>query len=244
MDESIGYGSADHFRRVRQRLESTLTNLRKGGKVKMARWFSFFDCAEALLNTWSSELLLLVWVGLRSGWFKQISDSPLMQVAPQPAPDQDGLAPVKPALGAEEPSRSVRDSNLELAGLRRACKNTLYVAACIPGCKRTRSQVVLLLGVAKPIRVDFGAMIVMQKTVAGTQEWACSRASGAYGETCVRRSSIHGWLERMCLPPCLLVVSLLGWCAFGSEESVGANTLNAHEAFRRPPEREGLASRL
>ena len=115
-------GSVAHYQHVVDTARRKLGTLTKGGKVKLARWWAWHEGAEALESTWCLQLLILLWVGLRSGWWRSIEESPLM--SRQQAPDPAVAAAAGSAPGGAEPGAEVSPEapGDELRQLRSTCK--------------------------------------------------------------------------------------------------------------------------
>lgn len=137
------------------------------------------------MEGWRSQLIILIWIGLNSGWFKTAQDSPLFRRPPcadddVPEPEAGGGNALE---HVGEPPRGVRHSDApDLPSLRKACKNTMHVACCLLGDMAVRAQLLLMSEVVRPVEVAFHDMIIQQKTRRGCAEWLCSTPRGDYDE--------------------------------------------------------------
>ena len=43
---------------------------RKGSKVSLSRWFQLYFCIDDLLQTWTTRLVVYIYIGLRLGWMR------------------------------------------------------------------------------------------------------------------------------------------------------------------------------
>lgn len=185
------FGTLEHIRAVHSQMLSVAMNLKKGDKVKGARWFSFFHSAAQLLPTWTVQLLILIWIGINSGWFKGVSDSPLFQRVPPndalPVVEAvDGAAPAAVEASVGEAPRGVRHSDPpDLQTLRKACRNTMHVACTLLGDQGVRAKIALLVGVVAPVKEAFDKMITQMKTRKGCRFYLCDMATGSYDEVLV-----------------------------------------------------------
>lgn len=73
-DECADYLSVDHARRVWTRLSSSKVLKGKGDRVKLGRWLSWWDAADARADCWHEQLLFCLYHGVREGWWKSIQD--------------------------------------------------------------------------------------------------------------------------------------------------------------------------
>jgi hypothetical protein len=58
----------------------------KGGKVKMNRWFNWVQKTQLLRESWTSLLLVLTYMGIQTGNYRSIYDSPLVGCTGRPQP--------------------------------------------------------------------------------------------------------------------------------------------------------------
>lgn len=128
-------GSSEHLQAVYQRAKHEAINLKKGNKFKGARWFSFFQAIRPLESSWALMLMVLLWMGLRNGWFATLSESPLFKpwhCAAAGSGESEGQGRPPPEPSAADPQhKGVKGSDEKLPRLRRACKNTMHVACTL-----------------------------------------------------------------------------------------------------------------
>lgn len=185
MHRPVSLGSLEHEAEVRDRALRHLQELKKGQKVKISRWFSFFDVAAELEKKWHLVLWLLVFVGIQNKWFSNVMASPLGDRFQRNSGGQNGAAtssaPSEQAFSVNATGQApptVRHSDMLVEEMRRSAKNQLHLAASILGRRKTRDNMVMLLAIAAPSREAFGKMIVCQKTRRGGAEWGVLMARG------------------------------------------------------------------
>lgn len=173
-------GSEDGFRHLRRKVQDRLEGMRQGSRVKLARWFSYFDCAAELEKEWSLHLFILLYIGLRSGWWASLAETPLMKrvdIGSEQAPAMEEQSACV-ASSSAQPPRTVKGSNEELKKLRAACKNQLHVVAHLLCSMGTRSMMKMLNIATAPIREDFGLMTTKHKTRKGGMDWLWDMCRG------------------------------------------------------------------
>ena len=147
----------------------------KGEKCALRRWFAWPSAAQFLDTCWHSRCLAIMYIGVNLGVYTAHRDSPMnaegtvetkrpSQEAEADGAEGDGQAeaadvvaaaqsvsmPSEPAPGVPE-DKQVKNSKQEIADLRKKCKNTLFVVACIlqrPGLQLLTRLICLIV---KPI---------------------------------------------------------------------------------------------
>ena len=87
------YGSAEHLLRVWRWCEQVLTEKTSCGTAKTSRWWSFEERSRhALQHRWC-DVMLMIYIGFRKGWWKTFSQSPLatLDLDLQPGEDDEPL---------------------------------------------------------------------------------------------------------------------------------------------------------
>lgn len=173
-------GSEEGFQRLRALVRSKLLSLKKGPKVKLARWFSYFDCADDMEGHWALHLFIMLYIGLRSRWWASLSETPLFKGRQLSAVQQDALEEPPQASSASSTTapRTMKACNHELKQLKASCKNQLHVAAHLLCSLGTRSMMKMLNIAAALVRLDFGRMTVAHKSREGGRQWMLSMCAG------------------------------------------------------------------
>lgn len=122
-------GSPEHLREIREKALDDLQNLGKGRRIKISRWFSFFDVAAELEERWHLELWLLVFLGIENKWFDNAASSPLGHRFSHDGKDVSSSAagPCEEAFSVKSVGQApatVKHSNQEIAEMRRNSKNS------------------------------------------------------------------------------------------------------------------------
>ena len=125
--------------------------------------------------------------GMKSGYWTDVASSPLAGgykrglVDAQPA-DAPEVAVAVPAgqPEAEQPPRTVKESNRELEKLRKQGRNNIELCVIILSNMVTKRLMHVLRLSVKPIRVAFGKEEVKAKTRSGTLEMYMSWSLGGY----------------------------------------------------------------
>lgn len=176
-------GSPEHLREIREKALDDLQNLGKGRRIKISRWFSFFDVAAELEERWHLELWLLVFLGIENKWFDNAASSPLGHRFSHDGKDVSSSAagPCEEAFSVKsigQARATVKHSNQEIAEMRRNSKNQLHLAAKILGSSTTRDNMVMMSVVVAPVRQVFGEFTTAQKTIRGGAHWAIQLSQG------------------------------------------------------------------
>ena len=148
---------------------------KKGPRVALKRWFSFFDGAEFLDGVWHSRLLCMLYIGIATKTYKHYSKTPLW-AAPQAGQavvgdsDDDeeeekekasagSIAPAAAAASVaagegeeqETEKKAVKQGDDSIQSLRRRCNNSLFVGCHILSQTDLRGQARLLCALIKPV---------------------------------------------------------------------------------------------
>ena len=184
MINPMSFGTDEHMAEVRIALKTRLLKMKKGFKVKPARWFSYFDCAAEMEDRWYLDLFILLYLGMRSKWWKTIEDTPLqcsLRLDSMAAEEAVVEAPAAAASSSDGP-RTVRNSDEEIKNLRKSCKNQLMVCCAILCKKGTRGEMAMMNAVIVPLRENFGKMVVMHKTRKGSRQWAIEASQSGFDQ--------------------------------------------------------------
>ena len=151
---------------------------RKGPRVALKRWFSWLQAAAWHDECWHSRLLVILFLGMKSRVYKSAADTPYFGGAegkfggaaeqvessddetkdakeaakvPAAAKAASSKAPSHPEDEGAAEDRRVATGNVEVAALRKKCKNTLYVAAAALSTSGLQRQVRLITALANPL---------------------------------------------------------------------------------------------
>ena len=161
-----GFGTTEHMGQVKA-LASSGTWQKKGLKVKLRRWMSYFDGAEECLPLWFITVISLCVIGIGKGWLNHTSGLPMFAATGFADLEEGGskaLEQPPAAQGAEEQPRTVKDPNAEAERLRKGCFNTLHLALVVLCSLRARMLCAMTLALVKPSRTACGHMLVAAKT--------------------------------------------------------------------------------
>ena len=175
-----GFGTTEHMEQVKALMASSRTWQKKGLKVKLCRWMSYFDRAEEFLPLWFITVVSLCVIGIKKGWLNHISELPMFAATGAADLEEGGgqaLEHPPAAQGAEEQPRTVKDSNAEAERLRKGCFNTLHLALVVLCSLRTRMLCAMTLALVKPSRTAFGHMLVAAKTQSASVMWWATMAN-------------------------------------------------------------------
>jgi len=100
------YGSDRHRRAQFERLRNSPVFQKKGRKVRMRRWYHIFDaCDEQDEEYMPHMLLFILFIGIKDGYWKSVSESPIGALLP-PGPTPAVSAWAEPVEGAAASSSS------------------------------------------------------------------------------------------------------------------------------------------
>lgn len=138
-DFSLDYGSPEHVQRVWADLKGCKSLRSKGKKVRMGRWYSLFHEAGDRLGEDSKLLMILVYIGMRDGFWTSIWDSPMCkrarpQAPPSASPQQhQHMHQQDPSASSSSNTRpqTVKASNAQVDAMRKGARNTLELCVKI-----------------------------------------------------------------------------------------------------------------
>lgn len=188
MTDPGDFGTLAHAELLRKMVLSSLGIRRKGSKMKVARWLSWFkSMREDVLPHWYSLLWALLRISLHHGWFSSVDDISLSAKALKEAAHNDE-APEEMPKDADASTHSgsapptVRESNRQTQELRQSSKNTLHLVAMVFANRAIRNQVAMMVCVAGALEQDFNDTVALMKTRDGTQQHWIQHSSGRYEE--------------------------------------------------------------
>ena len=71
---ALPWGSDEHLRHVWDLAKVHNTFFRRGLKIKLCRWMSFWDRVEEMMSSWTVMLFSLALIGLEEGWLDRVAD--------------------------------------------------------------------------------------------------------------------------------------------------------------------------
>lgn len=152
-------------------------------KVASSRWFGVFDALERFLPLWSRRLLLMQFMGVGLGLFKVEAASVLARFKVQ-APPTEGQDVQQQPTGKE---------GVDIAAMRKACKNTLQLCCLTLGDPDIRRLVEGTAVLARSIRREFQWQHCKIRSAAecceAYSEWSTGRGRQALQEMV---SCFHG----------------------------------------------------
>ncbi|CAK0880232.1 unnamed protein product [Prorocentrum cordatum] len=181
-----GLGQPEHEQAVWNRARASKTFQRMGARVKLGRWWSWFKAHEEKREESPVLLMILVYIGLRRGYWNTLEESPLFSSTSDfmaTADGEVGLAFEDCAVGEDEGEMHkvpMALSNEQLKILRARSKNSIVLACRILA---NRFKVRLMDGiywVLKPCREHFGKALVTFKTKRGLLEYHQNLAQMKY----------------------------------------------------------------
>ena len=186
---SLDKGSPEHMDMVFGGLVSTPILARRGPRVRLLRWFAWFRRAREFQKHLHELLAVLLTVGLKRKWWKNIAETPLYssrhleevdydcegdaaeQLEPSaaveqvPGPDDQGVAN---ALGHWR--ETMKGSTEDLKRIRSTCKNGMHFAAQVTA-NRVQCRLFRMISlVFEPIVEWFDLDLTKSKTQRGVQE--------------------------------------------------------------------------
>lgn len=202
-------GSKEHREAVWEVLPTLPCFHHKGFKAMNNRWFQMQKKIRGTAQFDAAVLLVIMYVGLVSGWWERLEDTPLMRSSAPPgaeveapalqalcdAPGADqgappahsvGRAPQQRSKRARPPSKPVEFSNHGADTARGHCVNSVHLAGEILANPMHRILALIMERLSLPLEVEHGKEIVMTKTSRGAtalhiELGACQRLQGPKG---------------------------------------------------------------
>jgi hypothetical protein len=149
-------------------------------RVKILRWFSWFDNVDKFLGFWHVVLMVLVYMLRSNGTITQMSDLRRNQQQLDEKMATAKVAAKKAKDSGVKPT--VAHGNPEVDALRSTCKNTPHLVAKILYNHRAYRIAVLCIETVAAIREAHGKHVILLRTQKGTLEYFLSMARGSYQE--------------------------------------------------------------
>lgn len=183
------FGSDEHQRQVCAALPDSLVFAKRGLQMKMNRWYQLIRNTESFAPHWSSCLAATIVIGIFKGRFTGIGEFPFLvgpqfgdaaEVAavvgdPAAAPRAASSAPSEGPAGAG-PWRSVRFSNEHINRLRSFFANEMHLAARVLSMFETRSVMVGVARLTRPLMEEHALTTTTMKTQMGCKNWRTEMA--------------------------------------------------------------------
>lgn len=176
----------------------------QGSKTKPGRWYDIWDKSMGIQQWNSTLLLVIIYIGLHTKFYKDLSDTPLAGRLALLDDDELGDSGVRgegpllvvPRDGApEDLSRNVRDSDREVERLRRSCRNTLQVAALIYSNRVLKGLWLLVGTIVEVFKHEHNKTVQQLKTQKGAMSWHIRMALGGWEEYLIKSSFVFGDLR-------------------------------------------------
>ena len=169
-------GSPDHRKLIFDNLLVNDSFTKKGAKVMLRRWFSWFDAFAEADKTWHTRVLAYITFGMSSGIYKDLTEVPLWKPADDDGAggfaggndsDDDGdradaqqaeadVVGVEAAVPAADAEKAPVKNQEDLKSLRTKCKKSVHVAACIMCRDQMQILCRIIYTVLSPIRLEHG----------------------------------------------------------------------------------------
>eukprot|EP00971_Amphidinium_carterae_P043356 853390-Amphidinium_carterae.1 len=222
---ALDQGSAEHQKAVWERCKLCDFLHKKGARVRMGRWYALFHAIAESKGEMTCLLMVLIYVGLKEGYWKALTDSPLFKTTAGISkgkgkgknmenathmiaqPTDDAVATGVGGSSTDVMPRTVRESNEEVKKLRARGKSTLHFSALLLGQHKHMRLVEAASYLAEPFRRTFGLWETMLKTQMGSMQlhfdWAllvgvkecCEAIALLNGGAAFHRLSFHTTVE-------------------------------------------------
>ena len=174
------HGTLSHENTVHNAVPRMEVFQNKGSKVKMCRWFNWFEGAKRLLSCWHVMVMILTFFLVQDGVIRTAMqlvcrsdiEAKILQI-------REARAKAKAAPNTTA-SRQVRHSNVEVDALRAASKNQMHLAARIMANERVYHITVIAVELTQPLRTTHGLTVKKLHTPAGRVDFHTSHYLGTY----------------------------------------------------------------
>lgn len=222
-------GTVEHKALVLSLLASSSCFTKKGPRVALRRWFSWFGAHHWHRVHWHARVLVLTHIGLQMGLYRDIASVPFFRCtyklgAPREGAEVQGGAeedprsmlavvpaepdPNRPGSSTDPPpARKAVSGQDELSDLYKRCKNSMFVAASILSREGLRARCDIIFQVGKPF---FDAHSLSAREMRGpeaTREHYVTAAQGAFLQVC------FACTQMLCNPAALLALGFLLSCS-------------------------------
>ena len=176
------YGMISHVKATWQAFPLMGIFVRKPGRIKMARWFQWFDIVSPFLDAWHALLMVLAWKLMQDGTISKLEDLQRNQAAIDAnIAEAKAEEAARKAAGLQKKA-TVRHSNSEVDALRKVTKNTPHLSAMLLYNRRLYIIILIIKAVLQPIRDRHAEEVVMLRTAKGTLHFYTSMHGGVYDQ--------------------------------------------------------------
>lgn len=176
------FATPDHMRRTWNELPGAACFKSKGTRVRLSRWWSWFDRAREVVLCWHIYALALVVLGIQRGWWPNVWETPFEKQGGA-APIDDGVEEILgDQAGGEDEPRSVKAIDERIAQKRQDTANTLHFACQVFANDYVRRLARMCMCVQVPARARVGEDMITAKTMAGTLELALDNGMRKYND--------------------------------------------------------------
>eukprot|EP00971_Amphidinium_carterae_P321375 6387649-Amphidinium_carterae.2 len=171
------WATSEHYTNLWRSLAQSKHLRSEGDHVKLGRWYSFFKEADARSESLAELQLILLYIGVQQGWWKDFESSPLGWRESLKEDLLQREPPVQPGAGS---SRMVSLSNEQedLKQMRSSCRNTLEVVTRILSNTHRRRLLHCMRAAIGPFRECFQRLQTTMKTRGGRGESMVDWAAG------------------------------------------------------------------
>lgn len=172
-------GTSSDMKRVFGEFRTAKVFTNKGTKVKVMRWFSWFDAVVVLLKCWNKLLLVLCFILKVDGVIKgfECLERRQRDIAAKVVLTK-ALAKAKAI--ATDIKKTTQHGNVEVDVLRSTCKESMHLVAKVLANCRTYRLVKIIVAWTGPIRKELSECVEMMHTRRGTREYNTTLCVGAY----------------------------------------------------------------
>ena len=199
------FGSETHMQAVWDEVLLACSHKATGEHTRPSRWFAFERASRRCVASRHQDLLLLLWLGCRRGWWKSMAENPLMCLW-RPEPDaqaDDAVAVAEDVEAVEGADHEVADVGVAETNMSKAKKTAdqkrqsiksglqycLHLLLQEHRCHLWKGMVYLTLPLEEFMRDTHTAI----KTLRGTFEWASLRSKGGLDEAV--KSLLSHWFS-------------------------------------------------
>eukprot|EP00971_Amphidinium_carterae_P339383 6477153-Amphidinium_carterae.1 len=173
----IDWATKEHVASVWNSLRNSKHLHAEGDHVKLGRWYSFFKEADARSDRLAELQLILLYIGVQQGWWKDYESSPLgsRQMKQDDFLVRDGAVA---SAGSKNRAVAVSNEQEDLKQMRSSCRNSLEVVTKILANTYRRRLLQCMTAAVRPFRECFQRLQTTLKTRRGRGESMVSWASG------------------------------------------------------------------
>ena len=171
-EHNPGLGTREHVASTYAGMASSSLCQSKGTHVALKTWFGWTKAMEEFQELWHSMLLMLIVVGLSSGWWK---DGLLPLDGHVPLPGGAEEVDLAQAGGPES-----KTAEQKMHSLRLACSNSLHMATQILAEASKQAIMRIIVVVSEPIDIAHRQEVKMLTTAANVKAFYIGLSKGLY----------------------------------------------------------------